>query len=272
MDQATHPLLRFTCLTTWSLPCRTARSYTFGSDMKYHVHLHSLLTFGGIDKDGQWLYPKHKKKLFKHVDYRNTFRNIFINLIYQNEAKGKLVLQDRHQASIAELKDKKWAFHVTKPAMSTQTIELYLAKYINRIAVTNSRLKYLKKTKEVRLVYNDYRHQNRGQVAPQKTKSFDPILFMQQYLMHVLPPYFQKSRRYGIHASAAKKKYSKLIESKLRKNKNTIRTVIEIITHLLKVPTLRCANCQHQHFDIQPIRSDTNYIYSFLTIPNNRSP
>ena len=211
MDQATHPLLRFTCLTTWSLPCRTARSYTFGSDMKYHVHLHSLLTFGGIDKYGQWLYPKHKKKLFKHVDYRNTFRNIFINLIYQNEAKGKLV-------------------------------------------------------------YNDYRHQNRGQVAPQKTKPFDPILFMQQYLMHVLPPYFQKSRRYGIHASAAKKKYSKLIESKLRKNKNTIRTVIEIITHLLKVPTLRCANCQHQHFDIQPIRSDTNYIYSFLTIPNNRSP
>ena len=23
--------------------------HTFGSDMKYHVHVHSLLTFGGID-------------------------------------------------------------------------------------------------------------------------------------------------------------------------------------------------------------------------------
>ena len=45
--------------------------HTFGSDMKYHVHslsrflsgIHSLLTFGGIDNEGHWRFPKHKKRL-----------------------------------------------------------------------------------------------------------------------------------------------------------------------------------------------------------------
>jgi len=246
--------------------------HTFGSDMKYHVHIHSLMTFGGIDKEGQWQYPKRKKRLWPHVDFRNTFRKNFIALILKHQSSGQLILEERHNASIEELKTKKWSFFVTKPTMSTDSIELYLARYINRIAVTNSRLTYLKETKEVRLVHNDYNNQKEGKAAPKKTKVIDPILFIQQYMMHVLPPYFQKSRRYGIHASACKKKYRETIASKLRKNGRTIRTVMEIINELLKVPVLQCANCKHEKFDIVLVAPDNTYVNTFLTIPRNRAP
>ena len=253
--------------------------HTFGSDMKYHVHIHSLMTFGGIDAEGQWQYPKRKKRLCPHVDFRNTFRKNFIALVYKYQATGQLILEDRHIASIEELKVRKWSFFVTKPTMSTDSIELYppagragLARYINRIAVTNSRLTYLKETKEVRLVYNDYNNQMEGKPAPKKTKVIDPLLFIHQYMMHILPPYFQKSRKYGIHASACKKKYSQAIESKLRSNARTIRTVMEIITELLKVPTLQCVKCKHDQFDIELVAPDKTYINTYLTIPRNRAP
>ena len=155
---------------------------------------------------------------------------------------------------------------------STDTIELYLARYINRIAVTNSRLTYLKKTEQVRLVYNDYNNQKEGQAAPKKTRLFDPLVFINQYLMHVPPPYFQKSRRYGIHASACKKKYSLALASKLRSHSRSIRTVMEIITELLKVPTLQCEKCKHNQFDIEGVGPDKAYIDNFIRIPSIRAP
>lgn len=246
--------------------------HTFGADMKYHVHVHSLMTFGGIDKEGIWQYPKDKKKLCKHVDFRNEFRNKFISQVHKAHAAGKLKLENRHLVDLEELKKKRWSYHVTKPSMSTHTIELYLARYINRIAVTNSRISYLKATKEVRLIHNDYKNQVKGQAAPKKSKPFDPLTFIHQYLMHALPPYFQKSRRYGIHASASQSKYQYTIQSLLRKNGDTIRTVFEIITHLLKSPKLQCVNCQHSEFDITLIMPDRKYIKTYLTINKSRAP
>ncbi len=246
--------------------------HTFGADMKYHVHVHSLMTFGGIDDEGVWQYPKQKKRLCPHVDFRNAFRDNFITLVHKQHATGKLKLENHHLAALEELGDKKWAYHVTKPSMSTQTIELYLARYINRIAVTNSRLTYLKETEEVRLEHNDYKNQIEGQAAPKKIKPFDPLSFIHQYLMHALPPYFQKSRRYGVHASASQKKYHKTIQSLLRNSGDTIRTVIEIITHLLKAPRLQCAKCQHDQFDIALLTPDKNFINTYLTIPSIRAP
>ena len=73
-------------------------------------------------------------------------------------------------------------------------------------------------------------------------------------------------------APASKKKHNKTIISMLRGNGRTIRTVIEIITELLKVPTLQCAKCQHDHFDIELVKPDKTYIHTILTIPQSRAP
>lgn len=246
--------------------------HTFGADMKYHVHVHSLMTFGGIDNEGVWRYPKSKKKLCKHVDFRNGFRDNFIALVRKAHSRGDLKLENYHITALEELENKRWAYHVTKPSMSTQTIELYLARYINRIAVTNSKLTYLKETEEVRLVHNDYTNQIKGQAAPKKIQPFDPLSFIHQYLMHALPPYFHKTRWCGIHAVASRKKYHNTLQALLRNNGDTIRTVIEIISHLLKSPKLQCAKCQHDEFDIELITPDKTFINTFIRIPRIRAP
>lgn len=246
--------------------------HTFGSDMKYHVHVHSLLTFGGIDREGKWRYPKRKKKLFSYIDFRTAYKDNFLTELAKLDDTGNLKKRPNHEETIAQLSKKTWSFFITAPTMQTESIELYLARYINRIAVTNSRLEYIKATKQVCLTYNDYSNQKEGQVAPKSTKSMDPLVFLHQYLQHVLPPYFHKVRRYGIQAYASRKRHRILIKEKLKRDGATIRLICGIISHMMGIEKYKCENCGSTNNSIIQIQADREYIKQYIRLPTIRSP
>lgn len=158
--------------------------HTFGSDMKYHVHVHSLVTFGAVSKEGTWHKPTSRKRICKYADMRGYMRHHFMKLLDK-------AIEERHiqptiiqQQSIEQVRHVTWSFRVTPPTMNTQHIELYLARYINRIAVTNSRVRLAEDQRQVYLTYNDYRNQKEGQAAPKAVKPMDPLSFIHQYLQH----------------------------------------------------------------------------------------
>ena len=184
------------------------------------------------------------------------------DLVYLQEQMGH-----KHLKTTA-----KYIRRVTKPTMETGTIEMYLARYIKKVAVTNSRVKYVRQTEEVRLVYNDYRNQKEGEPAPKAEKGLMPLVFIHQYMQHVPPPYFQKVRYYGIHSSASQGKVRKRLPKLIRKNGQTIRTVFEIVTEVMKLPTLKCDRCGHMEFSIELIKPDKEYIYKFINRHKIRSP
>ena len=246
--------------------------HSFGSDLKYHVHVHSLLTFGGIDADGHWQYPKHKKRLCRNSKLRLVFKRIFLRelkVLFDDEL---LEYHLGYEDLVEPIKEKQWTVFVTHPTMQTQTIEKYLARYINRIAVTNSRLEYIKENKEVNLLYNEYKKQEEGQVAPKAIKKLPPLVFLHQLLKHLPPPYFQRTRRYGIHASAKSKKVKRLIASKLKRNGRTIRTVMEIISHLMHISQFVCDQCGKNDFITKDLPPDKGWVYQWISLPYARAP
>ena len=103
-------------------------------------------------------------------------------------------------------------------------------------------------------------------------KNIEPLVFIHQYLQHVPPPYFQKVRYYGIHSSASQAKIRKEIPQMMRNHGSTIRTVMEIITQLLKIPKLQCDRCGHDQFEIEDLRPYKEYIKKYISVPDNRSP
>ena len=77
----------------------------------------------------------------------------------------------------------------------------YLSRYTHRVAISNNRLKELKDGK-VSFAYKDYRHQGR-----QKVMTLAADEFIRRFLLHVLPPGFQRIRQYGFlsgHSRAVK--------------------------------------------------------------------
>jgi hypothetical protein len=251
-------------------PGMTSILHTFGSDMKYHIHVHALVTFGGFSQDSAWIYPKDKHKLDKYRSICATYKAIFIQELRQLYKKGKITYPQDFEVLIADVEKIRWVVHSTRPTMDTKVIEDYLAKYINRIAVSNKRLDYIKDSQKVILLHNDYKNQQSGQVAPKAYKIMEPLVAMDQILQHVLPPYFQKSRRYGIHNSSSKLKAS--IPDTLRRNSQTIRTIFEIITELMKLNPYKCERCNSDNHQTEDIKPDKTWILTHINSPTPRPP
>jgi hypothetical protein len=254
------------------LPGMVSVLHTFGSDLKYHVHCHCLVTFGGLAEDGQWCYPKRKTKLAKYRTINKRYKNLFLSGLSQLYIKGKINYHMSFEEIETMVRDKKWVVHNTPPTIDTSILENYLSRYINRVAISQSRVTYLEGHKIVRILYSDYAHQQKGEAAPKAYKKIDPLTFIHQFLQHVLPPYFQKSRRYGIHASPTKKKYKAQLDSSIKRNGHTVRTVMQILTQLIKENPFECQLCQSKEYRIEIVSADRHWIFENIPQLTIRAP
>lgn len=252
------------------LPGMTSILHTFGSDLKYHIHVHALVTFGGLSANGEWIYPKDKYKLDSYRIICNTYKTIFISELESLHKSYKINYHQDIDTLLTEVEKLRWVVHSTRPTMNTKVIEDYLAKYINRIAISTKRLDYIKESEKVILLFNDYKNQLTGQPAPKLYKTLDPLVAIDQILQHVLPPYFQKSRRYGIHSSSSKVK--QLIPDAIKRNGHTIRTIMEIITELISYQPYQCEKCQSKSHTIVVEKPDKSWINTYLSRSIPRAP
>ena len=223
-----------------------------------------------MNEDGVWIYPKDKHKIDKYRSICASYKAIFIKELRSIYKSGKLTYHQDIETLISEVEKIRWVVHSTRPTMDTKVIEDYLAKYINRIAVSNKRLDYIKDSEKVILLHNDYKNQQSGQVAPKVYKIMEPLVAIDQILQHVLPPYFQKSRRYGIHHSSSKLKAT--ITDTIKRNGQTIRTVLEIITELMKLQPYKCEKCGSDNHYIEEIKPDKTWVGTYILLPIPRAP
>lgn len=248
----------------------TSVLHTFGSDMKYHVHIHALVTFGGLAKSGDWIYPTVKNKIAKYRFVCVLYKELFLKELSCLHHNSKLVYHSDFDALLDEVKKQRWVVHATYPTMDTELVQNYLARYINRVAISNNRLSYLKSQQAVTILYNDYAQQKEGQPAPKSIKYLQPIEAINQILQHVLPPYFQKSRRYGLHHHSCNLKST--IPTALKNNNQTIRTIFQILNHLLQSNPFECEKCQSKNFFIQEIDNPEKYNLAIIFIDSLKSP
>ena len=90
--------------------------------------------------------------------------------------------------------NKKWVVHLKHAGTGEKVVE-YLARYVFRIAITNSRIERF----EAGLVSFRYRDNRTSQI---KRSTLSAEAFIARFLLHVLPKHFTKVRHYGIYSSA----------------------------------------------------------------------
>ena len=144
-----------------ALPAMTAVLHTFGSDLKHHIHLHTLVSFGGLDKENNWQWPKRKNKLAPYRKMCSLFKQFYLN-----EIRDRLRQKDEDYyktviAKINSLEFVRWCVHNSQPTTHTSVIEHYLGRYICRLGVSNKKLRYDKLTDRVILCFNDYKNQKK---------------------------------------------------------------------------------------------------------------
>ena len=254
-------------------PGMTAVLHTWGSDLKYHVHVHCLVTFGGLQMKPQleWKWPKLKKKLARYRKMCGLYRAIFLKGLKRLMAKGTVVYHRPFAHIEAEMKKKRWVVHNTLPTADTKVIEEYLGRYICRIGITNKRLHYDPNGKNVRIEYNDYKRQQTGKAAPKKYRYLPPLIAMHAFLQHQTPRHFQRVRHYGLHAGIVYAKIKDQLPSQVKRNGQTVRTVFQILRALLLKQPHRCEHCGSDEFEYEIVQSDRTYLATHV-LHQGRSP
>jgi hypothetical protein len=156
--------------------------HTWTRALLYHPHVHLLVTAGGLSADGtQWIDPKDPEFLVPVEALSVIFR---AKMCAALKRAGLLV-----QVSPKVWK-KKWVVHC-QPAGHGQQVLHYLARYVFRVAISNSRLERIEDG-QVTFRYRHHRSQQMRRVT------LPGVEFLRRFLQHVLPRGCAKVRYYGL--------------------------------------------------------------------------
>jgi len=178
--------------------------HTWGQNLMHHPHLHCVVPGGGISPDGKrWISCRPGFFLPVRVLSR-LFRRLFLEQLRQAFGRGELhffnslaALQDPAAFAkyLAPATHTDWVVYAQKPFGGPEQVLQYLGRYTHRVAISNNRLVEFANG-QVSFNWKDYRHEARI-----KTMRLDAQEFMRRFLLHVLPPGFQRIRHFGLLAN-----------------------------------------------------------------------
>ena len=176
----------------------TAVLHTWSRDLKFHPHLHCIVTGGGLDVDNHRWIPVPRNFLFPVRAMSPVFRGKFLDALQRAYDAGGLTLEGP-LASLAEpttfhnlknrLYGKAWVVYAKRTFGGPEQVFNYLGQYTHRVGISNGRL--------VAMDGRGVCFRTRGA----KTVTVSPEEFIRRFLLHVLPPRFVKIRHYGLMAS-----------------------------------------------------------------------
>jgi hypothetical protein len=186
--------------------------HTWGQNLLDHPHLHCIVPGGGLSDDGQrWLYPKKSKKnkkFFVHVHViGDLFKKKFLAYLKQAYRKGELKFVGKTQylrvaAEFQNLVDDlyqiRWVTYCKPPFGGPAKALEYLARYSNKVAISNHRIVKLQERK-VTFKWHDYRDDK------EKLLPLDAFEFIRRFLLHVLPFQYMRIRYYGLFSNRKRK-------------------------------------------------------------------
>ena len=154
--------------------------HTWGRTLTFHPHPHYLIPAGGLSAEGLWV-PAREDFLLPVKALSPIFRAKFRDALRET---------DCFTAVPASVWDQDWVVHC-QPVGNGQKAFKYLAPYIFRVALSNSRLVSCENNQ----VTFRYRDSHTGQP---KLCTLEVEAFIHHFLQHVLPKGFVKVRYYGL--------------------------------------------------------------------------
>jgi hypothetical protein len=177
--------------------------HSWGQNLHFHPHLHCVVPGGGLSpREDRWIHGRRRFLLPVKV-LSARFRRLFLQALEQAHAAGQLQffgelagLSDPAALAryLAPLKKSKWVVYAKAPWGGPQQVLEYLGRYTHRVAISNRRLLALEDG-QVTFEWKDYRD------AQLKHMRVSADEFIRRFLLHALPPGFQRIRYYGLLAN-----------------------------------------------------------------------
>ncbi len=188
----------------------TAVLHTWGQKVNEHIHIHCIVTGGGLALDRQrWVRPDNSRYLFDVVELSAAYRDELIESIRGKYRKGEWRLsrataQMDVEGVLTEIQAKKWEVFA-KPFDDPALVYEYLSRYVHQVAISNYRLVKLEDGWVTFRYYENKERREVGGKGKEKKMRLPAEEFIRRLLLHILPPGFHRIRYYGLHHSSARK-------------------------------------------------------------------
>jgi Putative transposase/Transposase zinc-binding domain len=182
----------------------TAVLHTWGQMLTEHIHVHCIVTGGGLTAEGTQWRPSHPRFLFAVEALSEVFRGKYLaglrrlrrhhRLRFAGESAA-LAGDEAWTTFLSQLQEHAWVVYARPPFGGPEQVLKYLSRYVHRVAISNARLVFVGDG-VVRFLYKDYAA---GGIT--KTKELPAEEFLRRFLLHVVPPRFMRIRHFGLLAN-----------------------------------------------------------------------
>ena len=187
--------------------------HTWNQELGYHVHMHCIISGGGLTSDRR--IRSASAKFFIPVRVlRDKFKGKYLSLLDACYQKGELVfssscstLQDScvWKAFKNSLYEKDWCPYIKETFNGFGNAIEYLGRYTHRVAISNNRILSVTETEAT------FSARGKKPGDPKREITISHEEFIRRFLMHVLPAGFQKIRYYGFLNNRMKSRNLKII-------------------------------------------------------------
>ena len=178
--------------------------HTWGQNLGSHIHVHCIVTNGGLSPDGErWLEPPRRGFLFPTRALSKVFRGKYLDFLGTAQRVGELRMPGSDDLDdtrafeflTAALRSQNWVVYTKAPFAGAANVVAYLGRYTHKTAIANHRLVDFD-GEHVRFRWRDYAHGNKVKIMRMKAGEF-----VRRFLLHVLPRGFTRLRHYGVLAN-----------------------------------------------------------------------
>jgi hypothetical protein len=182
----------------------TAVLHTWGQTLTEHVHVHCVVTGGGLSPDGTQWRACQRRFLFAVKALSHVFRGKYLAGLERLRRQQRLTFAGESAALAEEavwtafrqhLHAQPWGVYAKPPWGSPAHVLKNLSRYTHRVAIANSRLVFVGDGL-VRFRYQDY-----AAGGATKLMELQATEFLRRFLLHVVPAGFVRIRHYGLLAN-----------------------------------------------------------------------
>jgi len=190
-------------------PAITMVLHTWGQNLTEHVHVHCVVSGGGLSPDGShWVsIPRPRRRrpyLFPVKALSQMFRGKYLAALGRLQRTGALHFAGQSaplgeavdwQQLVAALRSRPWVVYAKPPFGGPERVLKYLSRYTHRVAISNHRLLFVGNG-IVRFRWTDYADHHASKQLPLTADEF-----LRRFLLHVVPRGFMRIRHYGVLAN-----------------------------------------------------------------------
>ncbi len=180
--------------------------HTFGETKDYHVHVHMILSWGGIEKQTSALKPIQGEYVnydFLKKKFRCKFEDELIELFDNGDLQHEFLDRIKFMQFIKRINKKRWIIHLEPPMdIPTQVIR-YIGRYSKRACLSEYKITNIE-GENISFKYKDYKTKDLNNKPIEKILELNYRDFFPRLLQHVPLRNFRIVRYYGMYANRAK--------------------------------------------------------------------